>query len=224
MSETLDRGLGLFAGLNVCPKRSILTEWSTRVDPRETDRIMARWHKAVHSIGVELGLGQSFDLDFHTIPYHGDDALVEKHYVSKRSRRQRGMLAFLARNDKARVFCYANANVRKCDQNDEILHFVNWWKENNGNLPKELIFDSRLTTYATLGKLDRMGIDFITLKRRTRNILKRISAQPPENWRQLQLNNVGRKYRTPRVFEEQVRLKDYHATIRQIAIKGELYT
>ena len=25
------------------------------------------------------GSGNSFDLDFHTIPYHGDDALVEKH-------------------------------------------------------------------------------------------------------------------------------------------------
>ena len=218
MAEILDKGLGLFAGLNVCPKRSILTEWSTRVDPRETDRIMAKWHGSVHNIGVELGLRQSFDLDFHTIPYHGDDALIEKHYVSKRSRRQRGILAFLARDDKARVFCYANANIRKSNQNDEILRFIAWWKKNNGEPPKELILDSRLTTYATLSKIDKMGINFITLRRRTKALLKDLNALPPDRWRRLRLNNVGRKYRTPRVFEQQITLKTYHGKIRQIAV------
>jgi hypothetical protein len=34
-------------------------------------------------------------------------------------------------------------------------------------LPEELIFDSKLTTYANLDKLNRMGIRFITLRRRT---------------------------------------------------------
>ena len=217
-SDVLDKGLGLFAGLNVCPKRSTLTEWSMRVDPRETDKIMARWHEAVRNIDVELGQGSSFDLDFHTIPYHGDDALVEKHYVSKRSRRQKGILAFLARDDKARVFCYANANVRKENQNDEILRFIAWWEKNNGKLPDELIFDSRLTTHATLGKLDKMGIGFITLRRRTKNMLEDLNALPPESWRRVRLNNVGRKYRTPRIYEEQIKLKSYNDTIRQVAI------
>ena len=36
------------------------------------------------------------DLDFHTIPFHGEDALVQKHYISKRSRKQKGVLAFVA--------------------------------------------------------------------------------------------------------------------------------
>jgi len=38
---------------------------------------------------------------------------VEKHYLSKRSRRQKGILAFLAQDAQRRVFCYANAQVRK---------------------------------------------------------------------------------------------------------------
>ena len=33
MSEVLDEGLGLFAGLNVIPKRAFLTEYSCRIDP-----------------------------------------------------------------------------------------------------------------------------------------------------------------------------------------------
>ena len=41
--------------------------------------------------------------------------------MAKRSRRQNGILAFLARDDKARVFRYANATVRKSGQHREIL-------------------------------------------------------------------------------------------------------
>ena len=41
----------------------------------------------------KLGLkrGRSLDLDFHTIPFHGEDALVQKHYISKHSRKQKGV-------------------------------------------------------------------------------------------------------------------------------------
>ena len=84
-----------------------------------------------------LGLprGHSFDLDFHTIPFHGEDALIEKHYVSKRSRRQKGILAFLAQDAETRVFCYANGDLRKDEQNDEILRFVQFWKDGPAGIP-----------------------------------------------------------------------------------------
>ena len=41
---------------------------------------------------AELVTGGGFDLDFHTIAYHDDDAFMESLYVSKRSRRQSGIL------------------------------------------------------------------------------------------------------------------------------------
>ena len=65
----------------------------------------------MQSIGIDRGT--SFDLDFHSIPFHGEDALVEKHYISKRSRKQKGILVFLAQDAKTRVFCYANADLAK---------------------------------------------------------------------------------------------------------------
>ena len=68
------------------------------------------------------------DLDFHTIPFHGEDALVENHYVSKRSRSQKGILASLAQDAETRVSCYANAALRKDQRDDEILRFVDFWK------------------------------------------------------------------------------------------------
>ena len=94
MSHVLDEGLALFAGLNVVPKRSFLTEYSCRIDAACYPKLMRAWFDAAGRLGIAWGT--SFDLDFHTIPFHGEDALVEKHYVSKRSRRQKGVLAFLA--------------------------------------------------------------------------------------------------------------------------------
>ena len=61
-----------------------------------------------------------------------------------------------------RVFCYANGELRKDGQNDEILRFARFWKERTGRYPEELIFDSRLTNYAKLDELNRLGIHFIT--------------------------------------------------------------
>jgi len=82
MSYVLDEGLALFAGLNVSPKRAFLTEYSSRIDPRCYPKLMRLWFDAMANLGLEQGI--SFDLDFHTIPFHGEDALVQKHYVSKR--------------------------------------------------------------------------------------------------------------------------------------------
>ena len=216
MSDVFDEGLALFAGLNVIPKRSFLTEYSCRIDPQCYPKVMREWFDAAGRLGLERGA--SFNLDFHTIPYHGDDALVEKHYVSKRSRRQKGLLAFLAEDADRRVFCYANGELRKEQQNDEILRFVEFWKQRTGHLPEELVFDSRLTTYPNLSRLNQMGIDFITLRRRSSKILGQIHQLPASAWRQIELENIARAYRTPRVLDERIRLPAYQGAIRQLTV------
>jgi hypothetical protein len=177
---------------------------------------MKLWFDAMGSLGIERGT--SFDLDFHTIPFHGEDALVEKHYVSKRSRRQKGILAFLAQDANTRVFCYANSEVRKDAQNDEILRFIEFWKERTGRYPEELIFDSKLTTYKNLNKLNQWGIHFITLRRRTQNMLQKINQEPISAWRRIELQGVSRIYRSPRVLDRKVLLSDYEDPIRQMVV------
>lgn len=216
MSAVLDEGLALFAGLNVVPKRSFLTEYSCRIDPACYPKLMRRWFDAVSGLG--LPRGDSFDLDFHTIPFHGEDALVEKHYVSKRSRKQKGILAFLAQDADTRVFCYANGQLRKDEQNDEILRFAKFWKQRTGHLPKELIFDSKLTTYANLHELNRQHIDFITLRRRSRKLLQEIAAQPLSAWRRIELERVSRLYKTPRILDREITLRGYEGPLRQLTI------
>jgi hypothetical protein len=214
MSVVLDKGLALFAGLNVTPKRSFLTEYSCRISPVCYPTLMRHWFDAVGQLG--LPRGDSFDLDFHTIPFHGDDALIEKHYVSKRSRRQKGILAFLVQDAKTRVFCYANGELRKDQQNDEILRFVRFWKQRTGRYPEELIFDSKLTTYAKLNELNRLGIQFITLRRRSPGLMREIGQTPISAWRRIELKGVSRKYRHPRVVDGRISLADYDGPLRQV--------
>lgn len=216
MSSVFDEGLALFAGLNVIPKRSFLTEYSCRIAPACYPKLMRLWFDAVSQLGLARGL--SFDLDFHTIPFHGENALVEKHYVSKRSRRQKGVLAFLAQDADQRVFCYANAEIRKEDQNDEILRFVEFWKRRTGRLPEELVFDSKLTTYRNLNRLNHMAIRFITLRRRSRKMLEEIHRTPISAWKRIELANIARAYRTPRILDQQITLPDYDGVIRQLII------
>jgi len=216
MSSVFDEGLAFFAGLNAIPKRSFLTEYSCRIQPTCYPKLMQLWFDAMTRLGLERGV--SFHLDFHTIPFHGEDALVEKHYVSKRSRRQKGVLAFLAQDADRRVFCYANADLRKDEQNDEILRFVEFWKSRTGRLPEELIFDSKLTTYANLNELNRMGIRFITLRRRTDKLLEKIAEVSSSAWRRVELKSVSRAYRTPRVLDQPIELPGYKGALRQIAI------
>jgi hypothetical protein len=219
MSAVLDEGLALFAGLNVIPKRSFLTEYSCRIPPACYPKLMRHWFDAISGLGLEHG--SSFDLDFHTIPFHGEDALVQKHYVSKRSRRQKGILAFLAQDGEKHFFCYANSDLRKDQQDDEILQFVRFWKRRTGKLPEELIFDSKLTTHANLDKLnkwDRQGVKFITLRRRGPQLVHELLARPRSAWRRITLDGVSRIYKTPRILDEQVTLTGYSGPIRQIAI------
>jgi len=216
MSAVMDEGLALIAGLNVIPKRSFLTEYSCRINPASYPRLMRAWFDAITKLGMEWGV--SFNLDFHTIPFQGEDALVEKHYLTKRSRRQKGVLAFLVEDADKRVFCYAKADLRKDQQNNEILRFVEFWKDRTSKLPEELVFDSKLTTYENLNILNTMGIHFITLRRRSAHMLRQIHQTPASAWKTIELEGVSRQYRTPRILDVQTTLDDYHGPIRQISI------
>ena len=216
MSSVLDEGLALFAGLNVIPKRSFLTEYSCRINPACYPELMRDWFDVVNRLGLKRGT--SFDLDFHTIPFHGEDALVEKHYVSKRSRRQKGMLAFLAQDAETRVFCYANGELRKDQQNDEIIRFVEFWKQRTGQPPRGADLRLQADHLCQPQQVEPEGIQFITLRRRSQKLLDEVARTPASAWRRIELESVSRAYKTPRVLDRRIRLKDYDGPLRQLTI------
>ncbi len=199
---TADEGLALFAGLNAIPKRSYLSEYSSTVGRTHTTPLLEEWARRISRDG--LLPGNSFNLDFHSVPYYGEHPLVERHYVSARSRRQKSILAFLAQDADGDAFCYSNADIRRGEENEEVMRFVSFWERTRGEKPKHLVFDSRLTTYANLDRLDEMGITFMTLRRRSKGLLKEVANLPRSAWRKVELKVPARKYRFPRVFEKKV--------------------
>jgi hypothetical protein len=215
MPQVTDEGLALFAGLNVIPKKSFLSEYSNRVGHAKTTQLLAA--VSDHVKGDDGFPGRSFNLDFHSIPYYGDDSVVERHYVSMRSRRQKSILTFLAQDADGDAFCYANADLRKGEENDEIFRFVEFWKKTRGVLPRHLVFDSKLTTYKNLVRLDDMGITFITLRRRSPSLRREVALLPRSAWRTVELDVPTRKYKTPRVFDQTVTLEK--RTFRQLFVE-----
>lgn len=204
MALAADEGLALFTGLNAIPKKSYLAEYSSRITPAKTTRLLTAWHEQTSE--STLFTGESFNLDFHSVPYYGAAPAIERHYVSARSRRQPSVLVFVAQDAEGRAFCYANADLRKGEEAEEIFRFISFWEQNHGELPRHLVFDSRLTTYAHLARLDEKQIQFITLRRRSPAILKEIALLPRSAWRVVELEVPTRKYRFPRVYEQTIQL------------------
>jgi transposase len=215
MALVADEGLGLFCGLNVMPKKSFLSEYSSRITPQKVASLLGAWHAQL--AGDKLFPGQSFNLDFHSVPYFGEHPLVQSHYLPMRSRRQPSILTFLAQDADSQVFCYSNADIRKGEEADEVFRFIAFWTRQHGSPPQHLVFDSKLTTFEGLDRLDEDGIIFITLRRRSPALLKEIAELPASAWRTVNLDLPQRKYRTPRVYEQKACPRQ--RTFRQFFIK-----
>src|SRR5205807_2285521 len=185
------------------PKKSFLSEYSSRITPQKVSRLLALWHDQVTE--EALLTGDSLNLDFHSVPYFGEHPIVESHYLSKRSRRQPSILTFLAQDADSQVFCYSNADIRKGEEAEEVFRFIAFWKRQYGSPPRHLVFDSKLTTYDGLDRLDAAGITFITLRRRSPSLLAEIDSLPPSAWRTVTLDISSRKHRTPRFYEQKAR-------------------
>jgi hypothetical protein len=218
MDLVFDEGLALFAGLNAIPKATFFAQYAGRLGRATSVRLLRGWldHLRAH-LAVE---GASFDLDFHTVPFFGDDDFIERHYLPRRSHRDKAVLTFIAEDADSDVLCYSNADLRKGEESDEILQFVDFWKTIRDKLPSHLVFDSKLTTYKTLARLNAMGITFITLRRRSPGLKRYMQNAPASAWRQVDLDAPHRKFRHPKILDEMIHLnEDYPDPIRQICAR-----
>jgi len=100
------------------------------------------------------------------------------------------------------VFCYSNADIRKGEEANEIFRFIDFWKRQHGTLPHHMVFDSKLTTYEGLDRLDAAGITFLTLRRRSPKLLAEVANLPTSAWRTVELDIPHRKYSKPRFYEQ----------------------
>jgi hypothetical protein len=89
-----------------------------------------------------------------------------QHYLPKRGKADKAVLSFFTQEQESRVLCYANANLTRREQAGETMRFVEFWYAITGSDPEWLYFDSKVTRYEELSKLNQRGIWFITIRRR----------------------------------------------------------
>ena len=68
--------------MNILPKKSFATDYSYRAGPDQQRRLLAGWVRRLAPM-LMPGAG-AFALDFHPIPYRGDEAVLENHYIPGR--------------------------------------------------------------------------------------------------------------------------------------------
>ena len=213
-----DEALGLFAGLNVLPKKSFATDYSYRTQRHHQEQLLSGWVKKLSPL--LLPQAKSFSLDFHPIPYRGDEAVLENHYIPCRGQASRSVQTFFAQEHENQVFCYANANLTRDQQSQEVLHFADYWKALTGQEPEWLYFDSKLTTYAELSELNSRDIYFATIRRRGSALVKRLEQLPRSEWSSAVIDIPKRRQKQIRYIEEKISLEGYEGSLRQIAVIG----
>ena len=121
---------------------------------------------------------------------------------------------------KSRILCYSNANLTRADQNEELLRFVEFWHAITDTDPQWLYFDSKLTDYPELSRVNQRGIHFITIRRRGAAIVRRLAGLPTSQWTKAVIDTPKRCHQQIRYFEETIHLRGYEGPIRQIAATG----
>lgn len=213
-----DEGLGLLLGLTALPKATHLTSYSYRVRRASNERLLAGLTRRLRELGLATG-EQGFNLDFHAIRHHGQDAPLEKHYVPRRSQRTRAVLTFFAQDHASTEMVYANADLTKAEQAREIIAFADYWQNVSGEDPGLLVFDSKLTTYKILSELSARGIRWLTLRERGPKLIADLAARPDSDWKTVRVERSGR-YRAPQIIDELIKIKDIEGPVRQLAVKG----
>jgi hypothetical protein len=155
------------------------------------------------------------------MPHRGEDNGLENHYVPMRGKAVPSILTFFAQAVKSRLLCYSDATIVREQAAGQLLKFVEFCQLILGADPVWVYFDSRLTTYAEMNRLNARGkTSFITIRRRGSRILRGLANQPNSAWRRTVIDTPHRRHRSIRYLEQTIRVADYEGGLRQIAVTG----
>jgi transposase len=210
---SLDRAMGLFAGLNVLPKSATLSSYSYRVQRKHNYTFLGELSRIFQG---QSSLGE-FNMDFKAIPHWGDESVLEKNWAGMRGKRIKSLLALLVQDPDTGLLAYSDAGIRHRNENGAVLEFVDFWKNERGQAPKMLIFDARFTTYENLDRLNKDGIKFLTLRRRGKNLIDAVEKLPQGQWQSIRIEG-RRKHPDVRVHDSLISLRHYDGPIRQVVM------
>ncbi len=213
-------GLALFAGLTVMPKTSYMVTYSCRTSQTLLDNFQENLMKRFQTIYPQFYKSNYINLDFHSIPHYGTESQMEKVWVGAKHQVMKGANTLFAQDSQSNVILYTKGDVLRSNETEEINHFVDYWKSVRSRAVQEtLVFDCKLTSYKVLDDLNRKGIKFITLRKRSKSLLNFTNKLPESDWKKMYVPIPKRKNKKCRVYESQVTLKKGYLPLRQIIIK-----
>lgn len=214
--HAFDEGLGLFAGLNVLPKCTAISTYSYRLDSMHLFRLQKAFVKQAGRLG--LFDANIINLDFHTVPHFGDESVLGKHWAGARNKKMKGALTLFAQDATTKLILYTAADIQHDESDEQVIDFLSFWKSIRRGVKPTFVFDSKFTTYAKLSELNVQGIKFITLRRRGKNLMDKLTKL--KVWKRINIPHAKRKYPNPLVYESFVPLRDYEGELRQVIVRG----
>ena len=213
----MDRGLGLFAGLNVLPKATWFSSYSHRI----TREMNMNFLRAMHKLWQKNGLlSDTSNLDFVAMPYWGDDSHVENNWSGTRHKVLASILAVVAQDPDSGIITYGDADLKHSNEHDVVVEFLDFYKTSGGDNLKYLVFDSKFTTYQNLRKLDDNNTKFVTIRRRGDKIVRELESLPQTEWKTIRVMAGNGKKRLLKIHDQKIFLREYGKELRQIAITG----
>ena len=213
----MDRGLGLFAGLNVLPKSAWLSSYSCGI----SRAMNLKFLKELNGIWVRHDLlSDTANLDFTTLPVWGEGSHLENNWSGSRNRAMTSILTALAQDPESGIITYGDTTVRHDKKNEVVLEFLDFYSTASSTDLKYLVFDSKFTTYEQLRHLDDKGIKFITIRRRGSRIVESLNRLSGGDWTTVKVPSRKSKKRSIKVYEQTLEPRGYGKPLRQIAISG----
>jgi len=213
--HSFDPGLGLFAGLNTLPKCTAMSTYSYSLDAKHIDRLQAAFVR--HAAKLGLYEGNIVNLDFHTVPHHGDESVLEQHWAGARGKVMKGALTLFAQDAHSKLMLYTAADIRRVESDDQVMSFLKFWRRVRRGVSPVLVFDSRFTTYPKLSQLDAAGVKFITLRRRGEKLIRGVESL---EFQRIHIPHEKRKYPNPQVHDSTIELRGYQGELRQVIVRG----
>lgn len=212
-------GFGIFAGLNVLPKTSYMGTYSCLT----SEEMLIEFQSEIMNKLVEkypnYYKGNYINLDFHSIPHYGELSEMEKVWCGAKNKTMKGANTLFVQDSESNMILFTKADILRKEESTQIKEFISYWKQIKGAVNETLVFDCKLTQYKILDELTNQNIKFITLRKRSKNLVDGTLKIPVGQWNKIKLNIPKRKHFQISVCEQQVKLRGCDNTFRQIIIK-----
>ena len=209
----MERGLGLFAGLNVLPNTAWFSSYSDRVVRPMSQRLLA----SLAGIWSQHGIASdAADLEVTTICHWRDGASPQGRGSRTRDASPLGLSVALAKDPDSGLLLRTAPSIPRASAAGEVREFLDFFRR-HGPAVRYLAFDSRFTTYAGLSRLDRDGVLFVTVRRRGRRLVERARALAAAERRQIRVP-LALGTHLIEAYDAPVRLRGFGGKLRQITV------